>query len=76
MSRLTVRPTPGFEEALSAFIKIRHLRTKSEAVRLAIQEAVEREQRLQTLPDFSQWIGLALQAPLNLNPRFRSDDDL
>ena len=26
--------------------------------------------------DFTSWIGLALKAPLNPQPRFSSDDDL
>lgn len=27
-------------------------------------------------PDFSRWLGMAKRAPENLNPLFRSDDDL
>jgi len=76
MPQLNIHLTPEFEEALSEYMRLKRVKTKSDAVRLAVQEAVEREKRLRIVPDFSQWIGLALQAPLNPHPRFRSDDDL
>jgi Arc/MetJ-type ribon-helix-helix transcriptional regulator len=76
MPQLNIHLTPEFEEALSEYMKLKRVRTKSDAVRLAIQEAVERERRLRTVPDFTRWLGLARQVPENPNPRFRSDDDL
>lgn len=76
MPQLNIHLTPELEEALSEYMKLRHVRTKSDAVRLAVQEAVERERRLRIVPDFSRWLGLALQGPENPKQRFRSDDDL
>lgn len=76
MSQLNIHLTPDFEKKLSEYMRIRGIRTKSDAVRLAVQEAVEREQHLRKTPDFSRWIGLGRQAAENPNPRFRSDDDL
>lgn len=76
MSQLNIHLTPDFEQKLSQYMKIRGIRTKSDAVRMAVQEAVEREQRLRQTPDFSSWIGLGKEAPENPSPRFNSDDDL
>lgn len=76
MSQLNIHLTPDFEQALSEYMKLKRVKTKSDAVRLAVQEAVQRERGLPVVPDFSRWIGLALQVPGNPNPRFRSDDDL
>lgn len=76
MPQLNIHLTPDFEAALSEYMRLRRVRTKSDAVRLAVQEAVEREHHRRIVPDFSRWLGMAKQAPENLNPRFRSDDDL
>jgi Arc/MetJ-type ribon-helix-helix transcriptional regulator len=76
MPQLNIHLTPEFEEALSEYMKLRRVKTKSDAVRLAIQEAVERERQLRIVPDFSRWLGLARQVPENPKPLFRSDDDL
>lgn len=76
MPQLNIHLTPDFEQTLSEYMRIRGIRTKSDAVRLAVQEAVEREQRLRKTTDFSRWIGLGKKAPENPSPRFRSDDDL
>ena len=48
----------------------------SDAIRAAVQEALERERRRRETPDFSQWVGLGTRAPENSAPRFCSDDDL
>lgn len=76
MSQLNIHMTPEFEDALSEYMKLKRVRTKSDAVRLAVQEAVERERRLKIVPDFSRWVGLARSVPENPSPRFHSDDDL
>ena len=57
-------------------MRLRRIRTKSDAVRLAVIEAVEREKRVRRAPDFSTWVGLGRRVPENPNPRFRTDDDL
>jgi Arc/MetJ-type ribon-helix-helix transcriptional regulator len=76
MAQLNVHVTPEFEEALARLVRLRKLRSKSEAVRVAVHETLERETRRVDAPDFRSWIGAALKAPLNPNPRFQSDDDL
>lgn len=75
MSQISVELTPELEQALSEYMKLRHIENESEAIRAAVAEVVGRERR-RSRTDFSHWIGLGLQAPQNPSPRFRSDDDL
>jgi Arc/MetJ-type ribon-helix-helix transcriptional regulator len=76
MPQLNLHLTPEFEEALAEYMRLRRIRTKSDAIRVALQEAVEREHRRKRSPDFSRWLGMGLRAPENSSPRFRSDDEL
>jgi Arc/MetJ-type ribon-helix-helix transcriptional regulator len=76
MSQINIHLTPEFERTLTEYMRLRGIRTKSDAVRQALQEAVERERRLHRVPDFTRWLGLGKQNPENPNPKFRSDDDL
>jgi Arc/MetJ-type ribon-helix-helix transcriptional regulator len=76
MSQVNVHPTSEFERALRELMRLRKIKTKSEAIRAAVQEAADRERRRQATPDFSRWVGLGAKAPQNPAPRFRSDDDL
>lgn len=76
MSQLNIHLTPDFEAALNKLMRVRGLKTKSEAVRLAIQETLERETRVRNTLDFTEWIGLGNRAKPNPHPRFRSHDDL
>jgi hypothetical protein len=77
MSQLNIQLTPDFERRLTRLMRVRGLKTKSEAVRVAVQETLERSlTEAKPRTDFRTWIGLGRRAPLNPNPRFRSDDDL
>lgn len=75
MSQLNIHITPAFEKALSQFMRIRHIKTKSEAIRIAIQECLSK-MKSQSQQNYANWIGLAKKAPLNKKPRFKSDHDL
>jgi hypothetical protein len=75
MSQLNIHITPVFEETLEKFMRIRKIRTRSDAIRIAVAEALERTLPSQK-PDFSSWLGCANTAPLNPAPRFGSEDDL
>src|SRR5436305_5480604 len=55
MPQLNIHLTPEFEAALTEYMRLRRVRTKSDAVRLAIQEAVERERRHRVTPNFARW---------------------
>ncbi|MEA2561081.1 MAG: hypothetical protein QOH06_2585 [Acidobacteriota bacterium] len=76
MPQLIIHLTPELEKALTDYMRLRRVKTKSDAVRLALLEAVDRERRGQPAPRFSQWLGLCRQAPESPNPRFHSDEDL
>lgn len=76
MAQLNVHLTSEFEQDLRRFKDLRGLPSKSEAVRVAVREALEREIRQPPRVDFREWLGLASQAPLNPNPRFQSHDEL
>lgn len=76
MAQLNMHVDAEFEQDLAQLVRLRNTPSKSAAIRLAVREAVEREQRAARATDFSALRGLALKAPLNPNPRYSSDDDL
>jgi hypothetical protein len=73
---MNIHLTPEFQQSLLEYMRLRHLKTKSEAVRTAVREALERELSRRRTADFTSWLGLGNRAPQNPRPRFRSDDDL
>lgn len=76
MAQLNMNVTPEFDQALAELMRRRDLATKSEAIRVAVQEAVARLRGGQQRVDFREWIGAGLAVPPNPSPRFRSDDQL
>lgn len=76
MSQLNLHVKPQFERDLARLMRLRGIRTKSEAIRLAVRETVERAQRSSNRTDFAAWKGAALAAALNPRPRFDSEDAL
>lgn len=76
MPQINIHLTAEFEQALAEYMRLREIKTKSDAIRLAVLESLERERRRRGSPDFTHWLGLAKGAPENPHPRFRSDDDL
>jgi hypothetical protein len=75
MKQLNLNVTPEFERDLKLFMKRKGIKRKSEAIRCALREAASR-----TMPksdcDFHSLLGIGLKAPLNPNPRFKTEDDL
>ena len=77
MSQLNLHLKPDFERDLARFMKLRGLSTKSEAVRVAVREGLERALRAGgSATDFRKLVGTGLRAAVNPQPRFESDDDL
>lgn len=76
MGQLNMHLTPEFEKMLHRFMRKRQLKTKSEAIRIAVKEGCEHAQKPLPKTDFVHWIGAAKHAPLNPNPKFESDDAL
>lgn len=76
MTQLNIHLTSSFESNLRKFMKLRHIKTKSEAIRIAIKEGVERASAYSSPTNFSDWLGFANQVPVNKNVKFSSDNDL
>jgi hypothetical protein len=76
MSQLNVHVTPSFEKDLNKFMQLRHINTKSEAIRVAIKEGILRAEAHPKPVDFTSWLGMATQVPVNKKAKFSSDDDL
>lgn len=76
MSQINLHIDVEFEEKLKRLMRVRGFKTKSEAIRTAIDEILHRELQKTRSTDFTQWLGLAKRASVNSKPRFRSDDDL
>ncbi len=55
-------------------MRARRIRSKAEAVRVAVHEAAAAATRGST--DFESWLGLGNEAPLNARPRFPTHADL
>ena len=78
MSQLRIHMTPDLQQSLDELMRLRHLKSKAEAIREAIREALarERDRRRSRPTDFMSWLGLGKTAPENPHPRFSTDDDL
>jgi hypothetical protein len=57
-------------------MKMWRIKTKAEAVRTAIKEGLEHSANLVKPTDFSIWLGLGLQVPINKNAKFKTNNDL
>jgi len=75
MRQLNLNVTPEFERDLRQYMKRKGIANKSAAIRSAVREAAARV-RSHPGTDFRSLIGIALKAPLNPNPKFRTEDDL
>jgi hypothetical protein len=76
MAQFNINITPEFERDLKVYMKFKGIPTKSDAVRQALHDAVERLKDMTTKTDFRSWRGLALKAPLKTKRRFKNEDDL
>ena len=76
MSQLNIHLNPSFEKDLSKFMRLRHINTKSEAIRTAIKEGIQHLTTHAKPVNFSTWLGLAKEAPVNKKAKFSSDKDL
>ncbi len=76
MSQINLHIDDEFAEKLKRLMRVRGFKTKSEAIRTAIDETLQRELQKSRSTDFTEWLGLAKQATVNPKPKFRSDADL
>ncbi len=73
MGQLNMQMTPAFEKALQRFMKVRGVKTKSEAIRIAVEDALASSTRRLQAANFHEWVGLGRSAPENPRPRFPDD---
>ncbi len=73
---MNIHITDAFEKKLLELMRRRGIATKSEAVRVAVREALERDLRDVRRCNFDDWLGIGLKAPENSNPKFLSHDEL
>lgn len=76
MGQINRHTNEVFERDLSRFMALRGIRNKSEAISVAVHEAVENTLAKVNKPHFKAWFGAGLGSGFNPNPRFKSDDDL
>jgi hypothetical protein len=74
MSQINIHTTNEFDRMLRRLMRLRGLKTKSDAIRVAVRECLERTTAGARGTDFESWIGLATTVPPNPSPRFESDD--
>jgi hypothetical protein len=75
MPQINLIITTEFEKNLKQYMRYNKIRKKSQAIRQALKDAVEKTKK-KTFTDFRDWRGLGLKTPLNSNPRFKKDEDL
>lgn len=76
MSQLNIHITASFEKDLNRFMRLKHINTKSEAIRVAIKEGIQHASKQVKTINFNDWLGLGNQVPTNKKVKFTSDDDL
>lgn len=76
VAQININVSPEFERALQRLMRLRGIASKSEAIRVAVFEAAERERSRKRKPDFSGLLGAGLRAPQRKQRQFKSEDDL
>lgn len=75
MGQINIILTPQFERDLQTLMKVRGIRTKSDAIRIAVQEIAKRGSVADTA-QFGELLGAGLRAPMNAKSKFSSEDEL
>lgn len=75
MSQLNIHVTPAFERALRQFMRARGIKTKSEAVRAAVEEAARGAEGVARIP-LENLLGAANRYPQTPREQWLTDDDL
>jgi hypothetical protein len=75
MAQLNLNLTPEFKKDLEKYMKHKSLRTKSDAIRMALREVVALLTSTKKT-DYSAWLGAGLKAQTRNELQFKSEDDL
>ena len=76
MAQLNINQTPEFESDLTRLMRIRKLRTKSEAIRWAVKESLQRALEQNEGGPYMDWIGMGCGAGENPTPHFRDHSEV
>jgi len=76
MAQLNINLAPEFQENLEKLMRLRGITSKSEAVRIAVKEAVERESAHKPMVEWASLIGWAKQFPEDPNAKLITEDEL
>ncbi len=76
MAQLNINQTPEFDSDLARLMRVRKIRTKSEAIRLAVKESLQRALEESSSSSYGDWIGMACGTGENPNPRFQDHSEL
>lgn len=76
MNQINLQVTADFEKSLSILQKHRHIKSKSEAIRVAVIEAAQKALAGKKTTDFHSWIGLALKTAPRSLPKLSDEDAL
>ena len=76
MSLFTINLTKDFLEDLKAYMRLKGLSKKSEAIRTALKEALIHSKASKRNFNYRSWVAKGLRAPLNSRSRFSGEDDL
>lgn len=76
VAQLNINQTPEFEDDLLRLMRIRKIATKSEAVRIAVRESLERSLESTTSVNYREWLNLARGEGENPSPKFQSHDEI
>lgn len=76
MAQINIHVTADFERDLKRLMRARKLDNKSEAIRLAVRESLQRLESEKRRADIRKLIGIARGDGENPNPRFTDEDQL
>jgi|GEM_PF-1066475 len=76
VKQLNILTTPTFMKQVTLLMKRHGCRTKAEAIRKAVADAVRQIMAEDQKVNFQELLGIGLRTPLNPKPRFKSNDDL
>jgi Arc/MetJ family transcription regulator len=76
MAQLNIHLDEALEANIRRFMRLSGIRTKSDAVRVALEEGVQRARRGAGRTEYREWLGLGTRAAPSNRVRFRSEDDL
>jgi hypothetical protein len=75
MGQLNIHMSPAFEQKLRRFMKVRQIKTKSDAVRTAVDEALQLAQKTPTV-NLRDLFGAGKQLPQRPRKSWLKEDDL